>query len=199
MRIVAISLLAVMLLQACARQEKVSVAATPQAQPSSKEIPKYLIDRPSELYARHGDKIVTAPAEDLAVARRYAEFPEKGKLSNGKCITIMVAKSTYRVGEKVRIIHVLEASEPGHKLYVMGPKPIENEFVNGKLAAPIRTGLADYNGRVMDSPGVDFNYEVSTHTFDTPGEHAIQWKGGGHPIEGDLKLVSNALKVLVTE
>ncbi len=198
MRTIAISLLGVMLFAGCVRQEKISASATPKAQARA-EIPKYLIDRPSELYARDGDKIVNAPAEDLAVARRYAEFPEKGKLSNGQRITIMTAKSTYRVGEEIRGIHILEAPEPGHEIHVMGPKPIENEFVDGKLASPERTGLAGYDGRVSKSPGVDFNYEVSTYVFNTSGEHTIQWKGGGHPIEGDLKLESNILRIMIRQ
>ena len=69
----------------------------------------------------------------------------------------------------------------------MGPKQIQNEFVDGKLASPARTGLAVYNGRVMRGPGVDFNYEISSYTFDKPSKHTIQWKGGGHPIQADLK------------
>ena len=75
----------------------------------------------------------------------------------------------------------------------------QNEFVDGKLASPARTGLAVYNGRVMKSPGVDFNYEISSYTFDKPGEHTIEWKGGGHPIQADLKLESNVLRITVTE
>jgi len=157
---------------------------------------EYLRHNPS-LLARDGDRTVKAPAEDSAVAQQYPDFRDKGPVRNGQRITIMTAQSAYRVGEMVRVVHVLEAPEPGHEIYVMGPKPIENEFVDGKLASPERTGLVGYDGRVGKSPGVDFNYEVSTYTFDTPGEHAIQWKGGGHPIQGDLKLESNVLHIVV--
>ena len=150
------------------------------------------------LFARDGDEIVFAPAEDSAVAQQYPQFEDKGPVHNGQRITIMTAKSTYRVGEEVRIIHVLEAPEPGYRLYVMGPKTIVNEFVDGKLASPESSGWFCYDGRVINSPGIDFNYEVSTYTFDTPGEHTIQWKGGCDQNQGDLKLESNVLRIMVT-
>lgn len=179
-------------------QHKASDSGTSQQQPIA-GVPKYLLARPSELYVRDGDKIVNAPAEDISVARRYPEFQDKGELRKGQRITIMTAKTTYRLEEEVRVIHVLESPEAGHELHVMGPKQIQNEFVDGKLASPARTGLAVYNGRVMKSHGVDFNYEISSYTFDKPGEHTIEWKGGGHPIQADLKLESNVLRITVTE
>jgi len=161
--------------------------------------PSYLKGRPVELYARAGGKIVKAPAGDLTVARGYAAFGDKGALQKGRRITIMTAKSTYRVGEAVRVIHVLEAREPGYGIHVMGPKPVREEYVNGKLASATSGGGLSYDGAVVKSPGVDFNYEVSQHTFNTPGIYTIQWRGGGHPIEGDLQLRSNTLRISVTK
>jgi hypothetical protein len=150
------------------------------------------------LYVRVGNDIVEAPARDLAVAKQYPTFPDKGPLQDGQRITIMTAKSTYRVGEEVRIIHVLEAPEAGHEIYVMGPKAIEDEFVDGKLASQERKHLAPYNGRVVQSPGIDFNYDVSTYKFVSPGVHTIQWKGGGHSSQGNLNLESNVLRIEIT-
>lgn len=161
-------------------------------------VPKHLLNKPSVLYIRDGKQIVNAPPEDLAVARRYPAFQDKGKLQNGQRITIMTAKMVYGVGEEVRVIHVLEAPEAGHELYVMGPKPIQEEHLDGQLASPARAGDA-YDGMVTKSPGVDFNYEISTYRFDKPGVHTIQWKGGGHPIQADLKLESNVLRITVTK
>ena len=179
-------------------QHKASNADVRQ-QPPKSPLPEYLVDRPTVLYVRDGDKIVNAPAADLTVAQRYPEFQDKGKLHKGQRITIMTAKMTYQVGEEVRVIHVLEAPKPGLELYVMGPKQIHDEFVDGKPASPARTGLAGYNGRVTKSPDVDFNYEISSYTFDKPGQHTIQWKGAGHPIQGNLDLESNLLRITVTK
>ena len=163
----------------------------------SQNIPAYLKGRPFELYARAGQKIVPAPAGDLAVARGYAGYQDKGAVRKGLRITIMTAKSTYQVGEKVRVIHVLEALKPGYGIHVMGPKAVREEYVNGKLASPVKGGASIYDGAVVPSPGVDFNYEVSVHTFAAPGSYTIQWRGGGHPIEGDLQLRSNTLTLQV--
>ena len=169
-----------------------------QRQPKS-SLPEYLVDRPRVLYVRDEDTIVNAPAADLSVARRYPEFQDKGKLHKGQRITIMTAKMKYQVGEEVRVIHVLEAPKPELELYVMGPKQIHDEFVDGEPASPARTGLAVYSGRVTKSPDVDFNYEISSYTFDKPGQYTIQWKGAGHPIQGNLDLESNLLRITVTK
>ncbi len=195
-----IVILLMLVLAGCS--DRHALDARPKAEAAAEKcadyVYEYLRHNPS-LLARDGHDIVNAPAEDSAVAQQYPDFKDKGPVHKGQRITIMTAKTLYKVGEEVRVIHVLEAPGAGHKLYVMGPKPIENEFVDGKLASPERTGLAAYNGRVDDSPGVDFNYEVSTYTFDKPGVHTIQWRGGGHPIQGDLELESNVLRITVTE
>ena len=167
---------------ALAREPKQAVVA----------IPQYLIDRPRGLRARDG---ADAPAQDLAVARGYAAFPGKGKVHNGQRITIMTAKTTYKAGEVVRVIHVHEAPAPGHKIWGAGPKAIQDEFVDGRRAPPTGENV-EYDGGVRSSPGVDFNYEVSTYTFKRPGIHTIQWKGG-YP-QAILGRESNVLKITVT-
>jgi hypothetical protein len=51
---------------------------------------------------------------------------------------------------------------------------------------------------VVQSPGIDFNYDVSTYKFVSPGVHTIQWKGGGHSSQGNLNLESNVLRIEIT-
>ncbi len=162
-------------------------------------MPKYLQDKPSELYIRQGDEFVKAPPEILAVARAYPEFQHKGEIHNGQRITIMTAKTQYQAGEEIAVIHVLEAPETGHQLWVMGPKAIQEEYVDGKLASPPRSPNYDYNGAVLDSPGVDFNYEITFYKFNKPGVHTIQWKGGEYHTLEDPGLVSNLLRIEVKE
>jgi hypothetical protein len=85
----------------------------------------------------------------------------------------------------VRIAHVLEATLPGHEVYVMGPKKVFAEYINDVLqgealpddqADPFSP--SEYDGRVLDSPATDFNYDVSVYSFDVPGVYEICWKPG---------------------
>lgn len=76
----------------------------------------------------------------------------------------------------MRVVHVHEATRPGIELYVMGPKAIYGEYVDGVLASPAAAGHAPgYNGLVLPSPGIDQNYEVSVYRLG-PGKHTIQWR-----------------------
>jgi hypothetical protein len=112
----------------------------------------------------------------------------------------MADKERYKVGEQVRIVHVLEAVDPGLKIYAMGPKPVYDEYIDGKNVCPKRADAASvYDGVVLRSPAADFHYDITSHAFAKPGRHTIQWKGGGHPIEGDLGLESNVLTINVVE
>jgi len=158
-------------------------------------IPEHLQGKPNELYMRKGHEIVNAPSEDLVLARTYPTFPSKGQVVNGQRITIMTHKAKYKVGEEIRIIHVLEAVEEGYEVYVMGPKEIFGEYVDGKLVTAEKSDMGIYNGRVMQSPAVDFNYDITTYTFDEPGIHNIQWKRGGDAIPPQLALESNIISV----
>ena len=49
--------------------------------------------------------------------------------------------------------------------------------------------VATYDGVVLPSPAIDYNYEVTSYRFDEPGTHAIQWRSG--------KNASNAITVWV--
>jgi hypothetical protein len=155
-------------------------------QPKVVVVPEYLKQTP-ELYARQNGGIVKAPADDQAVAATYATSRVRGPLVDGQRITILAAKTAYQVGEEVRVIHVLEAPEPGHEVFVMGPKAIHGELVDSVERTPPDPGPMSYDGRVLQSPAVDFNYEVTAYKFDVPGIHLIQWKVG--------KLASNVLAI----
>ena len=164
------------------------------------DVPDHLRGRPSSLYERVKDKIVEAPPELLKLAQSYPSFAEKGKIFKGRRITIMAEKDRYKVRERVRLVHVLEAVDKGLKVYVMGPKPVYDEYVDGKNMCPKPDDAAGvYDGRVLSSPAVDFHHDITSYTFGTPGKHSIQWKGGGHPIEGDLGIESNVLTIVVVE
>lgn len=147
----------------------------------SGDLPAYLKRQPA-LFVRDGDSICEAPEEDYAVARRYPNWPRKGPAIDGKRLTIMVEKGTYRVGEEVRVIHVVEALEPGHEVYIMGPKRVEGEYVDGRRVTPAPPEgedpliPLDYDGATLPSPAVDYNYEITTYTFPKPGTHNIVWR-----------------------
>lgn len=152
-------------------------------------------DVPSQLLERRGDKIVNAPPEDFAVARTYHTFKDKGALVAGQRVTIMTAKTKYKVGEAIRVLHILESVKERIKVYVMGPKTIYDEYLDGGLVTRKGPGNDGYDGMVIDRPWADFNYDITTYTFPKPGEHTIQWKGGGHPMQGSLGLESNIIKL----
>jgi hypothetical protein len=150
---------------------------------------------PPQLFIREGDRIIRASTEDEATALRYSSFPQKGPVNHGYRITILTKELACTIGEVVRVIHILEAVEAGTYLYIMGPKPVRGEHVDGVLVTlpsteehnpPMPSG---YDGRVVEGPGVDYNYEITQYRFDVPGTHLIQWDLG--------RLVSNMLEVHV--
>lgn len=145
------------------------------------EVPQHLKHWPG-LYVREGERIVEAPAEDQAVAQSYPTWPDKGLLLKGERLTILTRRNTYQVNERVRVIHVHEVVDPGQQVYVMGPKPVYGEYVDGQLATlappPGENPLSSpiYNGRVLRSPAVDYNFEITTYNFTKPGTHQLQWR-----------------------
>ena len=98
-----------------------------------------------------------------------------------------------RVGEKVRVIHVLEALGPTD-VYVMGPKTVYGEYVDGvpvtsEPPTPEYPWVGVYNGAVLKGPRADFHYDITEYVWGTPGRHQIEWRLGG--------LRSNRLEVEV--
>jgi hypothetical protein len=128
----------------------------------------------------------------------YREWSDKGDVIDGRRITILTGSLVYQVNEEVRIAHVMEATQPGHGVYVMGLKQVFAEYINGVLqgeALPDDQSdpflPLEYDGRVLDSPATDFNYDVSVYSFVEPGDYEICWKPG--------KWISNTLKIEVME
>ena len=109
-------------------------------------------------------------------------YQPQALIVRGRRLTIMAAHGSHGVGKAVRIIHVFEITEPGSAVYVMGPKPVLGECVDGQPAtAP--AGADDsalrppaYDGRTLASPAVDYNFDITRYVFAEPGTHRIVWK-----------------------
>jgi hypothetical protein len=149
-------------------------------------------DNPA-LFVRVGDRILPAPAEDQEVARRYFAFEDKGPVGDGARVTILTRHLEVKPGAEVRIIHVFEALTAARTLYLMGPKPVLGEYVDGLPAAPIARAGEDslvpefYDGRTLSGPGIDYNYEITQYRFDVPGMHQIQWCPG--PLQSNTLVI----------
>ena len=154
------------------------MASKPQGDNGNAKIPEYLTRWPG-LYMRQGDCIIEALPDDIEVAKGYPTLSDKGPVRQGRRITIMCLKRRYRVGEEVRVIHVLEAMEPGQEIFIMGPKVVCGEYLDGRAMTADTCGDAQaYDGAVLKSPGVDYNYDITSYRFDTPGRHQIYWQMG---------------------
>lgn len=153
-----------------------------EKQPSEDEsiiISEHLKQWPG-LYMRQGNKIVEALPEDIEVAKSYPNNRRKGDVVDGRRITLICRKDTYRVSEEVRVIHVLEILVPAQEIFIMGPKTIFGEYIDGYAMTPARHGESWlYDGAVLESPGVDYNFDITTYSFETPGRHTIHWEMGG--------------------
>ncbi len=180
-----------------------SVTAAPAPAPaptptSTDELPAYLahLEKDGDLYARVGATIVDAPAADIAVLRAYPRFLGKGPLTpKGERLTLLTAKTSYLASEEIRVIHVHEATKAGVELYVMGPKAIYGEYVDGKLASKAAKAPIDgYDGAVIKSPEADHNYEVSVHKLPV-GTHTLQWRFA--TLSGPTVIDSNVLTIEV--
>jgi hypothetical protein len=146
----------------------------------SVSLPDYLTRWPG-LYVRVGDAIVDAPEADQKVAMGYPYWEDRGELLEGRRMTLMAAPGPYHTGEELRVIHVVESPEPGWLLYVMGPKQVFGEYLDGALATDPVPGWEDpfvpecYDGAVLESPVVDYNYDITSYVFEEPGRHEVQW------------------------
>lgn len=155
------------------------------------DLPDYLRRIPT-LLLRVGDRLVPAPPEDMAVAQRYPTWPDKGPLVDGRRLTLLTRSITCAVGEPVRVIHAVEVIGPGLSAAVAGPKPILGEYVDGVLETPLPPAEdplmpAIYDGPMVPSPVVDFNYEITVYTFSTHSQHTIQWRLG--PLRSNILTV----------
>lgn len=174
----------------------VSPSPVPMSNNADANVPPHLRQFPG-LSVRRGDDIVPAPEEDVQIARGYPSAPDKGAWIAQRRITLLTTRLRVRVGEPVRVIHVSETTRPGDQLYVMGPKPIRGEHVDGALRTAPAPASGDplapaglYDGRVMPAPAVDYNWDITEYNFSSAGLHTIEWRLGA--------LVSNQLVVEVT-
>jgi hypothetical protein len=147
------------------------------------------------LYVREGGRIVEALLADVAVARSYPQVTDKGGVIGGRRITILTRNSRHLVGEEVRVIHIVEFTEPGQRAYVMGPKPVYGEYVNGQLVTdPVPEGdplvPLTYNGVTLPTPAVDYNFDITSYRFREPGARTIQWRLG--PLHSNLLSITIA-------
>jgi hypothetical protein len=130
-----------------------------------------------------------------AAIKMYEGWPERGRLVRGRRLTLMTARTDLVVGDSAQVLHVYEIIEPGGQLYVMGPKPVEGEQLSGPHAVPVPPAPPDllepplYDGRVVPSPGIDHNFEVTTYSFVEEGRYDLVWRVG--------ELVSNTLEFKV--
>jgi hypothetical protein len=146
------------------------------------ELPEHL-KRWSGLFVRNGDRVIEALPNDITVAKNYPYFQEKGPINDGKRITILSENATIQTGAELRIIHVVEFTEPGHRAYIGGPKSVYGEFINDKLMTErVPTGdplvPTEYSGVTLPSPAVDYNYDITSYAFNVPGIYHIQWRLG---------------------
>jgi len=135
------------------------------------------------LYVREGERVVDAPAADAAVARSYPQFGDKGSVTDGRRITLLTENTFRHIEDEVRVIHVVEFTEPGQRAYIMGPKPVHGEYVNDQLmTAPVPGGdplvPTTYNGVTLPTPAVDYNFDITSYRFQVPGLYKIQWRLG---------------------
>jgi len=143
----------------------------------SESLPPYL-KQWRGLSMRKGNEIIEALPEDVAVATSYPTTNEKGEIAGGMRLTILTKKKHYQVGEEIRVIHVMEIVEPGHELFIMGPKPVYGEYIDDRPVTPPRPEVQDYDGVVLESPNVDYNYDITSYRIFEPGRHRIYWQMG---------------------
>lgn len=140
-------------------------------------------------------RAVPATDADRALADGYPTWPDPGAERDGYRLTLLTATPRVTVGEPVRVVHVVESTATDRPLFVMGPKDVLGELVDGAPATdPAPDGErtlqpASYDGRVLPGPGVDAHYDVTEYVFDAPGTHTVQW------VLGELR--SNVLTVEV--
>jgi hypothetical protein len=150
---------------------------------SPEPIPNHLKHFPG-LSVRSSDTLVPASDDDLAVATGYPTFTAKGAWLDGRRITILTRELQVKANQPVRILHVTESTRAGDSLYVMGPKAVLGEYVDGKLATTAAPTTGDplvppgaYDGRVQPAPAADYNYDVTEYKLPV-GRHVIEWQLG---------------------
>jgi hypothetical protein len=178
-----------------ARSAETANVVTDAAPPSMPDYLAWLASRGQAQVRDASGWPTPAPDADTALLRTYPASTNKGPLTGraGERLTILTKTTTYAAGDEIRIVHVHEATREGVTLYVMGPKPIYGEYVDGVLASPAAAPPPTaYDGRTLESPGEDHNYEVSAHRL-SRGRHELQWRFA--TLSGPTLLRSNVIVV----
>gem|GEM_PF-3193424 len=149
-----------------------------------------------KIYMRNAaGKVVEAPVQEQNLVRTYPEFASKGPVHEKQRLSIMSAKARIRTGDTLSVVHVYEALDTGLIVSVLGPKKPMGVFINDSLVSraymegddPFVYGI--YEGFVVKSPAIDYNFDIPRYVFTKPGVYRIQWRLG--------KLVSNELVITV--
>jgi hypothetical protein len=130
---------------------------------------------------RHLRDPVSAELDPDAAKAAYARWADKGPERDGWRLTVFTEQPVVSTGEHVVVFHAAEATT-GHDVYVMGPKPVHGESVDGHPTTPPATEYElaplDYDGKVLTGPATDVNFEPTRYTFDEPGIHVVTWEIG---------------------
>lgn len=184
-----------------ARASNVAPPRASSAAPEGASLPAYLtrLEKLDQAYQRVGSEIVPLPLADVAALRAYPRLAESAKgAAVGPAherLTITSAKTTYAPDEDIRILHVHEVAGPGREVYVMGPKAIYGESVDGEpRGRPSPPAVEPYDGAVIASPAVDTNYEPTVYRLPR-GKHTIVWRST--TLSSTTMLTSNTLTIEV--
>ncbi len=145
------------------------------------------------LFTRLDGQIVPLPSPDGDLGANYKDWVDKGVPMAGRRLSIATLHAKYKVGETFHVIHVLETVSEDLDAYIMGPKEVFGEYLDGIPSSRAWTAGEDpftpleYDGRVVRGPYWDAHFIHTNYTFMRPGTHEIVWRLGG--------LQSNTLKV----
>ncbi|MGL4597201.1 MAG: hypothetical protein ACRCYO_06725 [Bacteroidia bacterium] len=153
---------------------------------STISVPPYLQDfwGGYQVLDKTTDRFVNVSAEIQNWLKSYPFWIDKGPIKNQRRLTITCQKTIFKTNEAIRVAHYIEELDSGQTLYVMGPKKITNEFVNDSLHTSVSLDSntpwleMEYNGEVVDSPGLDYNFEITEYRFSKAGTYTIYWKPG---------------------
>lgn len=103
---------------------------------------------------------------------------------DGLTLGIAADRTSVAVGEVVSVAHAVGVPA-GHDAWIMGPKPVYGENVDGQARTEMYETadypwVGEYDGAVVPGPRVDNNFVVTSYRFATPGKHTIVWSIGGH-------------------
>jgi hypothetical protein len=187
--------------EAPARTSSVSTPRASSAASGDAPLPAYLsrLEKLDQAYERAGAQIVPLPLADLVALRAYPRLAESAKgVAFGPArerLTLTSAKTTYAPDEDIRVLHLHEVGGPGLEVYVMGPKAIYGEVVDGvPRGRPGPPPVEAYDGAVVPSPGVDTNYEPTVYRLPR-GKHTIVWRST--TLSSTTMLTSNTLTIEV--